>query len=361
MSPTVRLAEPFVTALGTKLEVAFSTPKEKDDERPDADTLFVIKKGNSAPIDSSELARVFAQWGELKRIGDNVRSPVQKFVQYYDTRAIARALKEAGGMAFGGGTLDVEEAKSNFSGRPPRGERTRAGVGRRSRSRSRDRSRSRSNSRDRRSHRSSRRRRSRSNSPSSSSSSRKRRSSRSRSRSRSRSNERKPSSSSSGQPVIGSADWAREAASSSIYGMQSQPLPAFVNYVPQQQQQQQAMPQLDAQQVMALAQQNPQLIQMLLMQVQQQQQQQPQQQPQMQQAMPAMAQMSPQMGGQGQVQQRFPPQQYQPMPTQTFNTNYSPPANNGRPMGGSLPPVSSGVGTASLASLAASLERLKKK
>jgi hypothetical protein len=340
---------------GKKLEVAFSTPKEKDDERPDADTLFVIKKGNSAPIDSGELSRVFAQWGELKRIGDNVRSPVQKFVQYYDTRAIARALKEAGGMAFGGGTLDVEEAKSNFSGRPPR-ERTRAGVSRRSRSRSRSNSRD----RDRRSHRSSRRRRSRSrsNSPSSSSSSRKRRSSRSRSRSRSRSNERKPSSSSSsagaGQPLIGSTDWAREAASASIYGMQPQPLPAFVNYVPQQQPQQQAMPQLDAQQVMALAQQNPQLIQMLLMQVQQQQQQPPQQQPQMMQAM------------QGQQQQRFVPQQqqqqqYQPMPAQSFNTNYSPPANNGRPLGGSLPPVASGVGTASLASLAASLERLKKK
>jgi hypothetical protein len=340
---------------GKKLEVAFSTPKEKDDERPDADTLFVIKKGNSAPIDSGELSRVFAQWGELKRIGDNVRSPVQKFVQYYDTRAIARALKEAGGMAFGGGTLDVEEAKSNFSGRPPR-ERTRAGMSRRSRSRSRSRSNSRD--RDRRSHRSSRRRRSRSrsNSPSSSSSSRKRRSSRSRSRSRSRSNERKPSSSSSSsgaaQPLIGSADWAREAASASIYGMQPQPLPAFVNYVPQQQQPQ-AMPQLDAQQVMALAQQNPQLIQMLLMQVQQQQQPQ-QQQPQMMQAM------------QGQQQQRFVPQQqqqqqYQPMPAQTFNTNYSPPANNGRPLGGSVPPVASGVGTASLASLAASLERLKKK
>jgi hypothetical protein len=76
-----------------------------------------------------------------------------------------------------------------------------------------------------------------------------------------------------------------------------------------------------------------------------------------------MAQMSPQMTGQGQgqVQQRFPSQQYQPMPAQAFNTNYSPPAANGRPSGGSLPPMTAGVGTASLASLAASLERLKKK
>ncbi len=357
--------------MGKKLEVAFSTPKEKDDERPDADTLFVIKKGNTAPIDSSELARVFAQWGELKRIGDNVRSQVQKFVQYYDTRAIARALKEAGGMSFGGGTLDVEEAKSNFSGRPPR-ERTRAGVAgessrRRSNSRSRSRSRSNSRDRDRRSHRSSRRRRSRSNSPSSSASSSRKRRSRSRSRSRSRDRDRKQPS--TAPPVLGAADWAREAASASIYGaMAPHAVSPFLGYVQQQPQQAPPPPvqqQFDPQQVMALAQQNPQLLQMLLMQLQQQQQQQPMAQqglPPMQMGMPQQQQQPLQQQQQQQQQQppRFPPQ-YQTMPNYG-NANYSPPAGAPRlgPQNGGQQP-NAALGTASLASLAASLERLKKK
>ena len=75
-----------------------------------------MKKGDpqDVPIDNAELARYFGQWGELKRIGDNQRSGLQKFVQFFDTRALEPALKAtATGVPFAGGTLTVEEAKSN--------------------------------------------------------------------------------------------------------------------------------------------------------------------------------------------------------------------------------------------------------
>jgi hypothetical protein len=151
---------------GKRLEVAYSAPRTKDLDRPDADTLFVLKRGDPAakPLDPDALSNFFSQWGDVKRVGGNNNIAVQKFVQFFDVRAHDKALQEANGLAYDDGTLSVEEAKSNFGpgGKDDRGERGDR-FRRRSRSRSRDRDRERH--RPRRSRSPPRRRRSRSRSP----------------------------------------------------------------------------------------------------------------------------------------------------------------------------------------------------
>ncbi len=90
-----------------RLEVVYSTPKENDDDRPDADTLFVAKRGDDKPVRDdgescrrarhrcsfcwlAELKALFQQYGDVKRIGATPRTHLAKFVQFYDVRCLAK-------------------------------------------------------------------------------------------------------------------------------------------------------------------------------------------------------------------------------------------------------------------------------
>jgi hypothetical protein len=86
--------------------------KENDEDRPDADTLFVAKRGDEKPVrdegylnrwvveppltrPQSELKAVFQKYGDVKRIGATPRTLLAKFVQFYDVRSIPKGDRRA--------------------------------------------------------------------------------------------------------------------------------------------------------------------------------------------------------------------------------------------------------------------------
>ncbi len=62
-------------------------------------------------------------------MGGTPRSNTAKFVQFWDVRAMQRALEDTG-MPFEQGTLKLEEAKSNFEHQRPRGPPSGGGAAR---------------------------------------------------------------------------------------------------------------------------------------------------------------------------------------------------------------------------------------
>lgn len=101
------------TSLGndpaSPLEVTFSAPRDNDEERPDADTLFVAKRDGVNAINEAELSDWFSKFGDVKRVGSTPRSHLAKFVQFFDVRSLAKAMAETQ-LFFDDGVIHMEEA-----------------------------------------------------------------------------------------------------------------------------------------------------------------------------------------------------------------------------------------------------------
>lgn len=84
--------------------------KEADDDRPDADTVFIAKRADDSPIDETFLLEFFSQFGDVKRIGGLRQSVTAKFVQFFDVRAVPKAVAASDCPYPPGGRLVIEEA-----------------------------------------------------------------------------------------------------------------------------------------------------------------------------------------------------------------------------------------------------------
>ncbi|KAF9959355.1 hypothetical protein BGZ72_009817 [Mortierella alpina] len=74
-------------------------------------TLFVYLKGaTNVPIVDDEMQTFFAEYGDIKSIRTRKNAAHQRFVEFFDARACARAYHQAQGRPFNKGVIDVKFA-----------------------------------------------------------------------------------------------------------------------------------------------------------------------------------------------------------------------------------------------------------
>ncbi|KAF9290396.1 hypothetical protein BGZ68_007157 [Mortierella alpina] len=98
------------------LDVHYSLPRDqqkgRDCREDDCNgTLFVYLKGaTNVPIVDDEMQAFFAEYGDIKSIRTRRNAAHQRFVEFFDARACARAYHQAQGRPFSKGVIDVKFA-----------------------------------------------------------------------------------------------------------------------------------------------------------------------------------------------------------------------------------------------------------
>ncbi|KAF9946323.1 hypothetical protein BGZ70_003283 [Mortierella alpina] len=98
------------------LDVHYSLPRDqqkgRDCREDDCNgTLFVYLKGaTNVPIVDEDMQVFFAEYGDIKSIRSRKNAAHQRFVEFFDARACARAYHQAQGRPFNKGVIDVKFA-----------------------------------------------------------------------------------------------------------------------------------------------------------------------------------------------------------------------------------------------------------
>ncbi|KAF9980463.1 hypothetical protein BGZ75_008414 [Mortierella antarctica] len=98
------------------LDVHYSLPRDqqkgRDCREDDCNgTLFVYLKGaTNVPIVDDDMQTFFAEYGDIKSIRTRRNAAHQRFVEFFDARACARAYHQAQGRPFNKGVIDVKFA-----------------------------------------------------------------------------------------------------------------------------------------------------------------------------------------------------------------------------------------------------------
>ncbi|ELP84885.1 RNA-binding protein, putative [Entamoeba invadens IP1] len=98
---------------GRTIKVHYSLPKGNEINQPEVienhANLYVMFKSCTVRPSRGEAFEFFSQFGEVTEVRDS-SDPTVKFVEYYDSRHSARALKESKGMSFKGGVIEIRYA-----------------------------------------------------------------------------------------------------------------------------------------------------------------------------------------------------------------------------------------------------------
>ncbi|KAH0791261.1 protein MEI2-like 2 isoform X4 [Histomonas meleagridis] len=90
-----------------EIEVKYSIPKSLPGSEPVNNGTIVLFH-LTPMINNQQLSKLFSKFGEIKQIRGTPQKPMQRFIEYWDTRGSAEAVKEMDGVSINGAKISIK-------------------------------------------------------------------------------------------------------------------------------------------------------------------------------------------------------------------------------------------------------------